>query len=215
MKAVRLTLHHDEDTIHPMHRFVADSDAFDSYRLVHWNPAGEENALLFHVVGDPDVYEAALEGTDGVRSYDLTRRDDRAFSVYVRDVPGDVGERLIETFSRGSLVPVPPLEYRADWTVRFSLVGEPADLRRALAAVPDAVDVTVERVGEYDGSSAATRGLTERQREAVQTARDLGYYAVPREATVAEVAAELDCAPGTAAEHLRKAESAVMDGLTL
>ncbi|MFC7174018.1 helix-turn-helix domain-containing protein [Haloplanus litoreus] len=37
-----------------------------------------------------------------------------------------------------------------------------------------------------------------------------GYYDSPREGSVADVAATLDVAPGTAAEHLRKAEATVM-----
>lgn len=56
----------------------------------------------------------------------------------------------------------------------------------------------------------AASALSERQSEAVTVALDLGYYETPREATVAEVAERLDCAPGTAAEHLRKAEAALV-----
>ncbi|WP_049921621.1 helix-turn-helix domain-containing protein [Halopiger djelfimassiliensis] len=216
MKTVRLTLGHDAETIHPMHRFVADSDAFDSYRMVHGNFAGsDEYAFIFHVVGDMDAYEAALESYTGVRSAELTRLGDRSFSVYVRDVPDDVGNRLLETFSQGSLVPLPPVEYRSDWTVRFSLVGESADLRRATEEVPSGIDVTVEQVGEYDGGDPEEASLTDRQREALRVARELGYFEVPRTASVEDVAAELDCAPGTASEHLRKAQQRVVDRLVL
>ncbi|MFC4542880.1 helix-turn-helix domain-containing protein [Halosolutus amylolyticus] len=216
MKTVRLTLQHDAETVHPMHRFVADHDAFEDYRMVHGNFSGaDEHAFIFHVVGDPDVYETALSEFGGVESYDLTRTGDRSFSVYVRDVPDDVGNQLIETFSGGSLVPLPPLEYRSDWSVRFSVVGEPEDLKRALAQIPDGIEPTVDGVGEYDGSDAVTGALTARQREALRVGRDLGYFDVPRSASVEDVAAELDCAPGTAAEHLRKAAATVMDELEL
>lgn len=34
------TLRHDAETIRPMHRVVAESDAFDSYRMVHGNFTG-------------------------------------------------------------------------------------------------------------------------------------------------------------------------------
>ena len=216
MKTVRLTLHHDDETIHPMHRFVADSDAFDSYRMVHGNFAGtDEFAFIFHVVGDMDAYESALESIGRVESYELTRTGDRSFSVYVRDEPDDVGSRLLETFSQGSLVPVPPLEYRSDWTVRFSVVGESEDLRRAIDGVPDEIETTVGRVGEYDASDAAVGALTARQREALRVARELGYFDVPRSASVEDIAAAMECAPGTAAEHLRKAEATVIDTLEL
>ena len=45
----------------------------------------------------------------------------------------------------------------------------------------------------------------------VAAARDLGYYDLPREATHADVAERLGCAPGTASEHLRKAEAKLVD----
>ncbi|MDF9744510.1 helix-turn-helix domain-containing protein [Natrinema salsiterrestre] len=216
MKTVRLTLRYDAETIHPMHRFVADSDAFDAYRMVHGNFSGtDDNAFIFHVVGDPDVYEAALEETDRVSDYELTRTGDRTFTVYVRDVPEGVDERLLDLFTEGSLVVLPPIEYRSDWTVRFSVVGESADLRRALEGVPAGIETAVDRIGQYDGSDAAVGALTARQREAVRVARELGYFEVPRSASVEDVAEELGCAPGTAAEHLRKAEETVMDALEL
>jgi len=217
VKTVRLTLRFDAETIHPMHRFVAESDAFESYRLVHGNFAGEDddNAFIFHVVGDADVYEAALAETDRVDDYELTRTGDLTFTVYVRDLPADVDARLLEGLTDGSLVVLPPLEYRSDWTVRFSVVGDPADLRAALEGMPDGVETTVDRVGEYDGADAAVGALTARQRETLRVARELGYFEVPRAAGVEDVAAELDCAPGTAAEHLRKAEATVIEALDL
>ncbi|MFC6975764.1 helix-turn-helix domain-containing protein [Halomicroarcula sp. GCM10025709] len=55
--------------------------------------------------------------------------------------------------------------------------------------------------------------LSDRQREAVEAALSLGYYDIPRTATHEAVADALDCAPSTAAEHLRKAESRVLHAL--
>lgn len=217
MKTVRLTIQHDAETIHPMHRFVAESDAFDSYRMVHGNLTDDdERSFVFHVVGDAAAYERALAEFGETISYDLTELGERSFSVYVRDVPEDVGEQLLETFTQGTLVALPPLEYRSDWTVRFSVVGEPADLQRALESVPDGITADVKRVGEYERSlGSVAPELTQRQRQALRIARDEGYYAVPREASVENVAEELGVAPGTAAEHLQKAESRVIRGLEL
>lgn len=48
--------------------------------------------------------------------------------------------------------------------------------------------------------------LTAHQREAVEAALALGYYDIPRESSQEDIAAAIDCAPSTAAEHLRKAE---------
>ncbi|MWV40269.1 helix-turn-helix domain-containing protein [Natrialba sp. INN-245] len=216
MKSVRLTLQHGPENVHPMHRFVAEHDGFDRYRMVASNFAHEgHNAFIFHVVGDRDAYRNRLEALGGFISVDVTAGDGDAFYVYVREEPGELSEQLIAAFSRESLVPIPPLEYRMDWSVRFGLVGEPDDIRAALEAVPDGIETTVERVGEYRGGDHAVETLTERQREALRVARDRGYFAVPREASVEEVADELGCAPGTAAEHLRKAQQRVVSRLDL
>ncbi|MCU4926312.1 helix-turn-helix domain-containing protein [Halobacteria archaeon AArc-dxtr1] len=216
MKTVRLALRHTADTIHPMHRFVAENESFDSYRMVHGNFVGDDPcAFVFHVVGDPDAYERALESVGDTNSYDISITSERSFTVYVRDEPDEVGQGLLSAFSRDSLVPLPPLEYRSDWTVRFSVVGESADIRRAVDAVPDGIETTVERVGEYGARESAVAALTERQHDAVRLACELGYYDVPRTAGVDAVADRLGVAPATAAEHLRKAESTLVAELGL
>lgn len=55
--------------------------------------------------------------------------------------------------------------------------------------------------------------LTPKQRDALQTAIETGYYGVDRETTVAEIAEELGVSQTTAWEHLVRAESKVMDEL--
>ncbi|MFB6160696.1 MAG: helix-turn-helix domain-containing protein [Haloferacaceae archaeon] len=50
-------------------------------------------------------------------------------------------------------------------------------------------------------------GLTDPQREALRTAYELGYFEVPRGASLETVAAELDVAPSSASERLRRAQS--------
>jgi len=52
--------------------------------------------------------------------------------------------------------------------------------------------------------------LTERQRECVTAALRLGYFEVPRGATLAEVAEELDVDTSTASETIRRAVARVM-----
>jgi hypothetical protein len=46
--------------------------------------------------------------------------------------------------------------------------------------------------------------------DSVETVVEYGYYEEPRLESVADVADELGCSPGTAAEHLRRAEASVM-----
>lgn len=50
------------------------------------------------------------------------------------------------------------------------------------------------------------RRLTDRQREVLETAHEMGYFEYPRESNATEVAAELEIQPSTFAEHLAAAQ---------
>jgi predicted DNA binding protein len=95
--------------------------------------------------------------------------------------------------------------------------GPSAEIQAAVEQMPDLIDVTVTEVGGLEAVPGVLDSLlSDRQREALETAFDLGYYEVPRTASHEDVADAMDCAPSTAAEHLRKAEStllrSVLDG---
>lgn len=60
------------------------------------------------------------------------------------------------------------------------------------------------------GETEADRLLTDRQREVVTAAIDEGYYAVPREATLTEVAERLGVSKATCSDVLHRAESSIV-----
>ena len=64
----------------------------------------------------------------------------------------------------------------------------------------------LQKFGTYEGCDQPLNELTERQREVIQTAYDMGYYEVPREVTTEDIAAELAVDSSTIAEHLQRAE---------
>jgi len=93
----------------------------------------------------------------------------------------------------------------------MSIVGPQsaiADVLEEYAAEGAAPDL--RRIAGYDGRERPLADLTERQREVVETAYDLGYYEVPREGSTEAVATELDLDPSTVAEHLQRAERNLM-----
>ena len=58
-----------------------------------------------------------------------------------------------------------------------------------------------------DGEPEAPgEGLTDQQQEALRIAYELGYFDIPRKATLEEVAAELDIAASSVSERLRRAQ---------
>jgi len=221
MKYVRLALDQDSEVRHPMHQFVVAHDGYEVSRLLEVSYSqfgGDADAgfgiqtALFHVTGSPvEPYEAALQRTEEVIEYEISHRDDESFYLYVRGEHTDADDRLVAAFSQQGLVLMMPVEFRADGTMRATVIGPGETVQRALDELPSAFDVDVRSIGEYDARYFATDGdLTDRQYEAVEAAVDCGYYEEPRSGSVADVAEVLGCAPGTAAEHLRRAEASVM-----
>jgi hypothetical protein len=213
MKSLRLRLELDEATVHPMHEFVCRRDDFTRSRLLHWNPdVDRSNSMIFYVEGDdPDAYEAALADVDAVDTFHLSVRDGGSFYVYVRETQSDADARLVAAYGGGDLLVVPPIEYRSDYSMVFSLVGTAEAIQTAVDRTPDGIGVDVLRITEYDAEAVDPMlRVTPRQREAVAVAVEVGYYGATREGSVADVAAALDCSTATAAEHLRKAEAQIM-----
>ncbi len=213
MKYLDLTLHQAERFRHPMEAFIRESDAVSREELVTFNISGsdDEEYLLFYVEGDIDRYDAAVSGVDSVREYQLTPVDDDSFYAYVVEETRDSFAAFRRPFDERNLVVVPPVVWPCDGTIRMTVVGDGEDLHDMVAEIPDAIDVDVERVGDYDRRHGTVAGdLTDRQYEAVRVAVETGYYGEPREAALADVAEALDCATSTAAAHLRKAEARVM-----
>ena len=69
----------------------------------------------------------------------------------------------------------------------------------------------LEQLSDYDPELRELSSLlTDRQQEILDTATDLGYYRVPREATHEDIAADLDLSTTTVGEHLRKIEARML-----
>ena len=107
-----------------------------------------------------------------------------------------------------------PLEFTGQGGLRTTVIGTHDVLQQAIDDVPDAVNITVQEIGEYSPDPGDVLSmLTDRQLEVFRTAVELGYDEIPRRAAHEDIADELDCAPSTVDEHLRKAESRVLSAL--
>jgi hypothetical protein len=99
-----------------------------------------------------------------------------------------------------------------DESATMSLVGPQeaisATLRdyEATGASPD-----LRKLGAYEGADRPLDELTDRQREVLETAYDMGYFEVPRAAAAEDIAAELDLDDSTVVEHLQRAERNLLE----
>lgn len=166
---------------------------------------------MAYAEGDVEAFRDALERIPEVIDHEVTPVDEDAWYAYVRDETNPVSRQLFGTFTRGSLLIVPPIEYGGDGTVTFSVFGPAGEVQDAIDGVPDPIDVEVHEVSGLAATPSGAEGLlSDRQREAIDAALEVGYYEIPREGSQADVAEAMGCAPSTAAEHLRKAEAKVL-----
>jgi predicted DNA binding protein len=209
MRYLQVTLAGEAATLHPLVPTLTDPELFRDATMVDWAPSREPPrvTVLLYLDGDLAAFERVLAATDLVREFDVTSFGDGRGYAYVSADPHPTEWELFRIAASPGLVTASPIRYRRDGSISARIVGPTARLRAAVAATPDGVEATVERVGEYDiGRPPIPPSLPPRQREALATAFDAGYYEVPREAPRDEVAELLGCAPSTASEHLRKAE---------
>lgn len=96
------------------------------------------------------------------------------------------------------------------------------ELARAVGLLEEFGSVSIERVSSdfsrevmpsAPGWQELLGAFSSRQREVLDTALELGYYEIPRGATLAEVAEASDITKTTASKHLRKAEARVLEFL--
>lgn len=212
MKYLELTVEMPAWARHPMQEFCRRSDAMGRVELITWNVTGDgEEYAFFRVQGDIEAYRERIRQVDSVLEYNLTPIDDTSFYSYVVQRTRDAEQLWRQGFMNRNLVVVPPIRYDEDVRMTLTVVGDTDDLQALLGEFPDGFDVAVEEIGDYDRRHATVlAGLTERQLEAIEAAVELGYYAVPRGASLEEIADELGCAESTASDHLRKAEARVM-----
>ncbi|WP_435347663.1 helix-turn-helix domain-containing protein [Haloarchaeobius sp. HRN-SO-5] len=103
---------------------------------------------------------------------------------------------------------------REYWQVVFA--GTRNEVEQSLDSVRDAsgADIEVASITSYDSPLAdqwRMDTLTESQREVFEHARQRGYYEWPRAISTRELADEVGVAKTTLLEHLRKAESKLLD----
>lgn len=210
MKYIRAKASVEPEEAPQLFNLLANSPDIEEARVLDVNTTldGVDN-YLFAIDGDATMFAEEAPETPGVESVELSDADDGttyALAV-VRSLETPMYDNILRASSQNGLIIRTPIVYR-DGAMYGHGVGDPEPLQEALAAVPDSLDVRLDVVGEFRGErDVPARALSERQREAVDVALDLGYYEQPREATHEDVAAELGCAAATASDHLQKAEA--------
>jgi hypothetical protein len=169
---------------------------------------------LFLMEGRPESLVEMYESEELVRSYDVFDSEEEGFFAHVHFEPDSPADELLRIIDRYKLMLDTPLEFGDDGSLRVTAAGPQELVRQAAIDIPDGVDFHLELIGEYEPQrEGLATMLTDRQRDVLRTAIEMGYYTIPREATHDDLAAQLDCSAGTVGEHLRKIEARVLSEL--
>lgn len=153
---------------------------------------------------DPERLETRLDECASFADYVSLESEQSEFQYRVAlDEPGvdvDLYQQLVD-------LPTHPIEATVTghgWTVRSQFAD-----RGDLASFWDACERTdvgfqLVRLSRPTVDGVDDYGLTEAQHEAVLAAFEMGYYEVPRDATLADIAEELDTTTSALSERLRR-----------
>lgn len=209
MRYVTVLLRHDPAELHPVERRLAEDPALtrQAMHAVEELPDGSI-VLLTEVAGDLDRYREIMADSPAVHEFAVSGDDSGYCYSHVAASPQV--ERLLEAQRNAEFVVEMPVEYTEDGAQRVTLVGREEAFEGAAMDLPDGVEMELVSTGPYSPEAESVfADLTDRQREVLEAALALGYYETPREATLADVASEVDVEPGTVGKHLRAVESKV------
>ncbi|WP_435065049.1 helix-turn-helix domain-containing protein [Halobaculum sp. EA56] len=213
MRAVTFTLGQPSGSHLSSRMFGPDSE-FERDRIYHLNVLADETVVLLgRLRGDLDDAARLLSENADVLGHSISSEQGGSALVFVHARPPPELKQFL-TLPRSHEVFFDfPIRGTRDGRLRVVLIGETNQvINEALADLPPALDVSIERIGPYlETGPPLLAQLTDRQREVLGVALDLGYYDVPRRATHRDIADRLGLSVGTVGEHLQKIESRVFE----
>ena len=187
---------------------TASETADGSLREVSWTTQRDgtvtEQFTSSDEPGDDEFEEVFDYGSQRVYEFDR-EEDDPCICEFIESAIGPVAE-----------------SYATDGNLHVTIhAGDVERLRELLGDLNQRFDgVRIEylvqgreQAEESELIPVDMRRLTDRQREVLRTAHEMGYFEYPRGANASEVAAALDIEPSTFTEHLNAAQSKLLEDL--
>ena len=211
MRYVKVSLVPIAGDIDPVGDRISAEPSLTREAILHINRLNDGTVvLLTQLRGDPDLVDDILSDREEVLTHNVSALRE-GVQAYVHAQPTDTGAALLDLTQEHEFVLDTPIEYGPEGGIRVAVIGEEDTVRQAIENVPEEIRVELEQLSDYDPELRELSSmLTDRQREILDTAADLGYYEVPRRATHQDIADELDLSTTTVGEHLRKIEARML-----
>jgi DNA-binding CsgD family transcriptional regulator len=210
MRYATVTLRWTDGQVHPIDDVFA-AEPTVTVEAIHYvspGPAGEYVELL-ELRGDLRRAAAILADAPEALASDIAGDESHGVAYVQCRTAGLVDDLLATLYDHEIVVdwPIHTLD-DSERGLRLTVLGTDRAIQEAAADLPPELDVSLERIGEYQPESQRLSALfTERQLDVFDLAVQQGYYEVPRETTHRELADRLGLATGTVSEHLQRIES--------
>ena len=175
-----------------------------TFRLLSGVQTGETAVELGEIrADDPEAVSDAVAAHPSILSHErLEVTDDRSLSKYET-----TDTDLYAFVEDSSLPPEFPVVVRNGW-YELDFTGTRAEFDRFRAGLEN-LEIPYELLSILEGDGREDL-LTPRQREVLEAAVRNGYFEVPRECTLAELAADLGIDKSTASGILRRGEARIV-----
>lgn len=161
-----------------------------------------------------------IDEVDILERYGLDHADRESATLFVR---GSLTEFTpLQTLLYEGFLPLGPTKLEDGRECFDLLLNDREELSKATEVLSEFGPVSVERISN-DFSRQVTPSAAEwqellgsippRQRELLTLALEEGYFDIPRQTTLEDLAEEMDITKTTASNHLRKAERSLMEFL--
>lgn len=214
MRYVEGLLTPERGWFHPIERMVQQTPGIQNERILQMELLEDGTVTtMYELSGNRELVDYAADQIPGLITYQISPMQDRIIT-YAHLESNEMLTGLLEIPHKYQIVPDFPIEFVGDGSVRLTIVGAEDQIREAMDAIPDGITLELEKLGDYaPQSDRLLDQLTERQREVAAIAVEMGYYDTPRRVTYDDIAEEVDVAPGTVGEILRKVESRLLNAL--
>jgi predicted DNA binding protein len=188
---------------------VSQSFPDATFRLLAGVPKDDRAIELGEIrASDPQAAAAAVREHPTIDAFECLLADDqRALTQYEAD-----NQRLYQFLRRSSLPPEFPIDVE-NGVMEFDVTATQEQFE-AFGEFLDANDAQYELLSVVH-TDDDTRLLTQRQRECLRVAHREGYFEVPRDCTLAELAERLDIDKSTASETIRRGTARIINQFLL
>lgn len=163
----------------------------DGSRALAWIGPAERPPVETCLAEEESITDSNYVSSEGDGHWYVLHTDDDAFTAVESALLA--GDGFLLEATRGG----------DDWSVQARFPERSDVLTFRDGMVTDGVDIEVRTITD-DVESTPQFGVTDPQREVLLLALEHGYFTVPREASLSDLAAEMDISSQAASERLRR-----------